>query len=140
MNAKFFLAVLVGSIVAFFAGWLIFGVLFPEFYGHGIKETASAVIKKPPLLWAIGISNIAWVLLITWALQKSGSTSFGKGFLTALWVSVLLIITFDFSFHAFYDIYETSFIALDVLASSVFWAIIGGIAGAILGSGKNKSA
>ena len=136
MNAKFFLAVLAASAVAFFSGWLIFGVAFPEFYGSHINTSAMEIIKKPPVMWAIAISNIAWSLLITWLLQKTGNITFAKGFATSLWVSFLIILAFDLSMYSFFDIYEIKFVALDIIVSSLFWGIVGGVAGLVLGTGN----
>jgi hypothetical protein len=96
------------------------------------------MLRKPPLMWAIAISNIAWSLLITWVLHKTGNTTFLKGFATSLWISFLVILSFDLSMHAFYAVHETSFIALDVIVSSFFWGIVGGVAGWVLGTGKNS--
>lgn len=140
MNTRFFLAVLVASLLAFFGGWLVFGVAFSDYYDSNMNKAAKILIKEPMAIWAIAISNIAWTLLITWVLQKTGSTTFMKGLSTSLWISFLVILVFDLSIYGFWDIYGLGFIAMDIIVTSIFWGIVGAIAGAVLGSGKNAVA
>jgi hypothetical protein len=137
MKGKFVLAVIVASVVAFFSGWLIFGIAFPEFYGAGMKPGALEITKKPPLMWAIALSNIAWVWLLTWVLRKTSNIGFRRGFIISLWISFLLMVTYDISTYGFFDMYEFRFVAIDIVVASIFWALIGSISGAILGI-KNK--
>lgn len=136
MKTKFFLAVLAASVLAFFGGWLIFGIIFNEYYSSNTNEVAKVLMKSPPSIWAIAVSNIAWALLITWVLQKTGSTNMMKGFRTSIWVSFLVVLVFNLSMYAFWNIYELPFLIADSVISSIFWGIVGSASGAILGSGQ----
>ena len=140
MKNNFLLAVLAGSAIAFFGGWFIFGVLFSDYYMSNTNEAAKALIKSEPEIWAIAIGNIAWTFLITYVLQKTASTNFAKGFITSLWVSLLIILVFDLSIYAFWNIYNFGFVVVDVIISSVFWGIVGSVSGAILGMKKKTVA
>jgi hypothetical protein len=133
MNGRFFLAVLAASLVAFLGGWLLFGVAMPDYYASNINPDAKPLMKKDVVMWAIALSNIAWALLVTAVIRRSGSLNFARGFLTGLWVSFLVIVAFDLSMYAFFDIYQFSFLVVDIFVSSIFWAIAGGVAGWILG-------
>lgn len=136
MKTKFFLAVLAASVLAFFGGWLIFGIIFNEYYSSNTNEAAKLLMKSPTNMWAVAVSNIAWALLITWVLQKTGSTNMMKGFRTSLWVSFLVVLVFNLSMYAFWNIYELPFLIADSVISSIFWGIVGSASGAILGSGQ----
>lgn len=136
MKTKFFLAVLTASVLAFFGGWLIFGIIFNEYYSSNTNEAAKLLMKSPTNMWAVAVSNIAWALLITWVLQKTGSTNMMKGFRTSLWVSFLVVLVFNLSMYAFWNIYELPFLIADSVISSIFWGIVGSASGAILGSGQ----
>lgn len=136
MNGKFFIAIIVSSFVAFWGGWLIFGFVFADYYSSNMNAAAAVLTKDPPSFLAIGIANIAWSILIAWVLQKSNSRSFVTGFLTSLWVSFLIMLAFDLSMYAFWDFYKIGFLVVDIILGSLFWAVVGGVAGAILGSGK----
>jgi hypothetical protein len=140
MNNRFFLAVLAASVIAFFGGWIIFGVVFSDYYMSNTKEVAKILVKPEPEIWAIAIGNIAWSILITYVLQKTGNTSFAKGFITSLWFSFLVMLIFDLSVYAFWDIYGIKFVITDILISSVFWGIVGSVSGAILGIKKKTVA
>lgn len=136
MNSKFFFALIVSSALAFFGGWLIFGIVFMDYYASSTSELAKTLMKSPSNMWGIAISNIAWALLITWVLQKTGSTTMMKGFMTSLWVSFLVSVAFDVSIYSFWNIYDIRFMIVDIILSTLFWGIIGGVSGAILGSGQ----
>lgn len=136
MNTRFYLAVLAASLIAFFGGWLIFGILFADFYSSNTNEAAKVLIKTPPEIWAIALSNIGWSLLITWVLQQTGNTTFARGFIISLWISALIILIFDLSIYAFWNMYELGFVIIDVISSSIFWGVVGAVAGGILGGGK----
>ncbi|HLC82677.1 MAG TPA: hypothetical protein VJI69_02530 [Bacteroidia bacterium] len=136
MNSRFFLSIIVTSFLAFFGGWLLFGIVFADYYMSQASEVSKVLMKNPPEMWAIAIGNIAWVLLITCVLQKVGSLTFTKGFLTSLWISFLVMLMFDISIYAFWNIYKIEFLFVDIIVCSAFWGIMGGIAAIILGSGK----
>lgn len=136
MKTKFFLAVLAASVLAFFGGWLIFGIIFNEYYSSNTNQAAKLLMKSPTNMWAVAVSNIAWALLITWVLQKTGSTNMMKGFRTSIWVSFLVALVFNLSMYAFWNIYELPFLLVDSVISSIFWGIAGSVSGAILGSGQ----
>lgn len=138
MSSRFYLAVFVSALIAFFGGWLIFGVVFSDYYSSNTSADARLLMRDPPVMWAIALANIAWALLITSVIKKTGKNTFSKGFLTGLWISFLIGLIFDLSVFAFWEIYSLGFTAADILISSFFWAIIGGISGAILGYGKKS--
>jgi hypothetical protein len=135
MNYKFFLAVLAASLIAFLGGWLIFGVVFSDYYSSHTLEGARLLIKEPPEMWAIALANVAWALLVTWILEKTASINFTRGFLTGMWVSFLVVFIFDISMYSFWEIYDLGFLCMDIFITTIFWGLIGGVAGAILGSG-----
>jgi hypothetical protein len=136
MNRKFILAVIVSSVVAFLGGWLIFGITFSDYYASHSSEVAKRLMKRPVKVWAVGIGNISWSLLLTYILQKNESNTFLKGLMTSLWVSFLILLIFNFSIYAFWDIYTLDFLISDIFISSLYWGLVGGIAGAILGAEK----
>src|SRR4051812_28602582 len=109
-NNRFLLAVLAGSIIAFFGGWLIFGILFGNYYSSNTNDVARVLMKEEPQVWAIALSNIAWAFLLVFVLQRTHSNTFARGFVTSLWVSALIAGIFDLSMYAFWNIYELRFI------------------------------
>src|SRR2546428_8571757 len=118
MSNRFFLAAITGAIIAFLGGWLIFGIIFKNYYSSHINEIARVIVREEPKVVAIAISNIAWALLLTFVLQRTGSTNFAKGFIMSLWVSFLIALIFDFSVYAFWNIYEIKFLVMDLVITS----------------------
>jgi hypothetical protein len=135
MNGKFFLAVIVTAIIAFFGGWLIFGIVLSSYYKAHTNPASFFLMKES--MGALAIAILSTSVLITWIIQRTGSTTFMKGFATTLWVSFLIILTFDLNMYAFWDIFDLGILIVDVIASSIFWALIGGLAGWIIGREKN---
>jgi hypothetical protein len=133
MNSKFIIAVLAASIIVFLGGWILFGIIFSNYYELHTEELAKLIMKKPPVLWTIAVSNIAWALVITWTIQRTNSLTFLTGFLTSSLISFLIITAFDFSMYGFFNIHKLNFVIFDILVSTLFWGIAGGVAGLILG-------
>lgn len=138
MNSKFFIAVLVTALAAFLGGWLIFGLALAGFYTSNINLESLIIMKSPTILWAMIVGIISWAVLITWVLQKTGSNTFAKGFATSLWVSFLMVLIFDLNMFSMWAIYDLDVIIVDILVSTVFWGLIGGIAGWILGTERKR--
>jgi hypothetical protein len=136
MNTKFFLAVLVSSVLAYFGGWLIFGIGLNNFYSMNTNEAAKVLMKTPLNLVGMAISVIAQSVLITWVLQQTNNTNAMRGFTTSLWVALLTTLSFDLSLYASWNVYNEQLLVVDIFTTTIFWGIIGAISGAILGSGS----
>lgn len=133
------LATLVISVIAFLAGWLIFGIVFADYYTSATMDVAKPIVKLQPVMWAIAIANIAWCALLASVIQGTGDTTFVKGFFTGLRISFLVMLIFNLSVFGFWDIYPLHFLVTDIAVSTLFWGVMGGIAGAILGSAKKQA-
>lgn len=134
MNTRFFVAVITAAVISFFGGWLVFGILFMDYYSSNMNEESKVLIKEMPAMGAVAVANLAWAWLITWVLDRTGNTGWRRGFGISLWVSFLVMVLFDLSLYSFWDIYPLGFIITDIIAGSLFWGVVGGIAGAILSS------
>lgn len=137
-NSKFLPAVIVSSVLAFLGGWLIFGIIFSDYYSSAMTSQAVVLLKTPMNLWATAISTLAGALLFTWVVQKTNNMTFARGFTASLWVSFLLMTIFNLSVYASWNIYDIGFVIGDIGVGAIFWGLIGGVAGAILGTDKKK--
>jgi len=135
-NGKIFLAITTSTVLAFFGGWLVFGYIFDEYYASNVNPTARVLVKPEPAIGPLFIATLAWSTLLTLLLHKTASITFKNGFITSLWISFCIMLIFDLNVYAFWDIYQLSFLTIDIFVGTLFWALTGGIAGWILGSGK----
>lgn len=133
MRPKFILAVLLSSLVAFFLRWFFFGFCFPNYYEYYTSAFAREIVKKPPEIWAAAIADFAISIFLTWAIQKKHTHNFLTGFSRGTILAFLGILAIDFTIYAYFDIYRITFLLFDILVTTLFWGISGGIAGWILG-------
>jgi hypothetical protein len=136
MNTKIITAAIVGSIVSFFLGWLIFGNLLMGFYEENTMHY-EGMMRHMPVFWAIFLSGLASSFLFAMILSRTpGGNTFKGGFTTILWVGFLLCLSFDLMMYAMYHLMRVRLLIADVLLSSLFFAVIGGVIGYMLGREK----
>lgn len=136
MSKRMLLAALAGAVTSFLAGWLIYGILLMDFYkAHTIHY--EGLMKEPPVLWAIFVSGFCSTLLFAYIFDKWANVrSFAGGAMAGALLGFLIMLSFDLSFLAFFNLYSPSLLAVDVVLGTVFNAFIGGVVGLVLGMGK----
>jgi hypothetical protein len=137
MNAKtFVIGTIVGGIMLFVLGYVIFDLLLGSYMEGQMSEAAAQVTRDPPLFWAVGVACLAWAALVCHALgSRSGA---GTGATVGAVVGVLLWLTADFFNYGIQTLISLQWAIVDPLLSG----ILSGIAGAAIGIvvGKLKSA
>lgn len=120
----------------FIAGWLIYGMML----GTYIHDNTNQCAAKPMdqwAMWALVLSNFVWGFLIAMILNWSNTRGFGQGFQRSFMVGLLVMLAFDLGFYAMTDMFNNmTAMFVDVAATTIIISIVGGIIGAILGSGK----
>ncbi|MDZ4715122.1 MAG: hypothetical protein SH819_06590 [Cytophagales bacterium] len=138
MNTKTILAGLAGSFFAFFGGWLIYGMLLMDYF-QANTTVYEGLMKDPPDMLFLAVSNLAWGFLFAYLFQKIGTIkSFGAGFTNGLVLSFIITLMFDTSMYAFFNLNPLSFIVVDIGVGSVFGGVLGGVVGFVLGTGKQQ--
>ncbi|MEP7263255.1 MAG: hypothetical protein ABI772_02090 [Bacteroidota bacterium] len=139
MDKKIFLAAFVGAVVSFLLGWLIFGIALHGYYTENMK-VYEGLVKKMPNLIGIFIAGFFWAFLLSYIFSKwAHINTFAAGFTAALFIGVITCISYDLSFYSMMNLYRLRLIAVDVIASSLVSAVVGGTIAAILGSGKSTT-
>jgi len=136
MSTRFLLAVLAASIVGFIGGYLIFGMALAGYYEENTTEAALALHKSEEdmVWWAMILAQIAWGFLITWVVDKTGSTSAAKGAITAAILMGLVALGMDLFFYAMMDMFTgLGSMVVDVIVNAAFGGVVGAVAGWILG-------
>lgn len=136
MNSKFIMATLAGGIVSFLLGWLVYGILLMDFSVANTMYYAN-LMKDPPNMVTLSASNLFWAALFAYIFQKWANVdSFMGGFKAALPLAFIIALGFYSSMHAFFNLYTRTWIITDTIVSTLFYAVVAGVVGAVLGMGK----
>ncbi len=131
---------IVGGILYFFLGWLIYGTLLAGFM-QTHPGTVTGVERAPDdmqyLYLAIG--NLAMGFLLAYIFVKGNVNSMGGGFITGGVVGALVSIGVDCVMYGTTNIISKTAMAADVAAMTIMTAVVGGVVGMVLGMGKKAS-
>lgn len=138
MNTKTLVGGLIGGVVAFLLGWLIFGILLMKFYQSNMVSYAG-LLKDPPEMWAIAVANLAFGIFMAYVLNLGNINSVSKGFTTGLIVGLLTQAGFDLLLHGQMNLYNTQLLVIDIVASGVFSGVIAAVIGWWFGRGAKTA-
>jgi hypothetical protein len=127
MNTKKVLAgSIIGSVVSFFLGWVVFGMLMGEVYKNGMVYYEGLMID-PPNLVAIFIGNLAFATLLSVLFDKMGIGTIVGGVIWAAIIFFLVMLGMDAFFYASMNLYKPMTLVIDVIVNTVFGAIMGAV-------------
>jgi len=138
MNSqKFLLGGVVGGVLYFLLGWVIYGMLMKDFFAtNGATMKADADL----VWWALIVGNLAGGFLLAYVIGK-GSVSAGSGAGTGFILGLLISLSFDLITYATAaSAPSLKGIAADVATSAVMSAIVGAVVGAVMARGKKAVA
>jgi hypothetical protein len=131
MNTKqWVLGTVIGAVVIYAAGYLIFTVLLGDYYAAN-SGSATGVMRDSQIVWALAVGALAYAALILYAMRsQAGSVNVVSGMKVGAVVGFLLWATADFSLYGITNMSNLTVTMLDPFAEVVH----GGIAGAVLGA------
>ena len=134
---------LVGGVVLYAVGYLIFTLAFADFYAAN-AGSATGVDRGGELFWAVALANLAYAALVTFAIgNRVGSLSIGGGAKIGAIVGFLLWFTADFVFYGTTNIANLTRTVVDPLLEIVHGGIGGIVIAAALArmpaSGRNAT-
>lgn len=128
MNSKTFLIGIAGGIVVFFTGFLIYGILLMDFFGAN-TGSYPGLIKEPMEIWAVGVGNLIWGILLAYFLNIGKIESGIQGAVQGALLFFLFSLGTNFVFFGQYNLMPLSLSLVD----SLCMAILGGVSGALIG-------
>ena len=137
MNSKMLIGGILGGVVLFALGWLVYGILMADsMEGVPCMRPHDAVLP----LWIV-IGNIFTGLLISFTFSKMATvTTFGSGAMTGAIMGLLLAIGYDSLMYGISTMMaKPTDILMDAVMTAVFWAIAGGVVGWWLGRGPKTA-
>ena len=135
MDAKRFVSgTLVGGVVLYVVGYLIFTMAFGPFYAAN-GGSATGVDRPAQLVWAVALGNFAYAALIMFAAgNRMGYLSIGTGAQIGAIVGFLSWFTADFTLYGITNIANLTRTIVDPLLEIVHGGIGGGVMAVVLKS------
>lgn len=132
MNTKTLISGIAAGIVAFFMGYLIYGIIMADYF-MSTMPSYPGLLKEPMEIWAIGVGNLIWGILLAWILNSSGVVTASKGATYAAIAFFLYTIGSGFIMFGQMNVTTIQGIFVDGLCSAVMMAAAGAVAGWMLG-------
>jgi hypothetical protein len=126
-NRQLLLGTVVGGIVLYAVGYLIWDVAFKSFF-EGQMGSATGVDRDQQIVWAMAVGNLAMGALITLAIAARGATTMGAGLRIGATVSFLCWLSVDFIFYGATNLHTLT----GAIADPLLELVHGGITGAIV--------
>jgi hypothetical protein len=125
---KFAIGTVVGGVVLFLAGYLIFNTLLGSFYAAN-AGTATGVARDPMLMWSIAVGCLGFAALICYCMGNRAASGLAGGAKVGAIVGLLLAIFVDFVMYGANNLSNLTATIVDPIAEAVH----GGIGGAAIG-------
>lgn len=132
MNTKTLLFGIAGGIVIFLAGYLIYGILMMEYFASNVTPIPG-LMKEPMEIWAIGLGNIIWGILLAYILNMGGIRSGKGGALHGAFIFFLFSLGMNIVAYGQWNLYNLQLSLVDALCMAVLGAIGGALIGWLLG-------
>lgn len=139
-TAKLVVAGLLGGVISFFLGWLVWGILLMDYFSSHTTNPQVARSSENMVFWALIAGNLVFGFLHAYILYKANVKTPGSGAILAGTIAALMALGFDLMMYAQYDLFDLSIVLPDVLASAVVSAIVGAAIGWYYGRGPLNKA
>lgn len=126
---------IVGGILFFLLGWLIYGMLLMDFMKNHPGVISGYDKAEPDMLYLI-IGNLASGFLMAYIFVKAGINSLMGGLITGAVVGLLMAASMDCIMYATTNLVSKNMMMADVLAATAMSAIVGAVTGLVLGKVK----
>jgi hypothetical protein len=141
MDTRMLLAGLAAGVAGFLLGWLLFGILLMGYFEANMFSyeglMKSEVDMNMPVLL---LGNVVTGLLVAWVCWRTGDTTAIAGLRTGAILGFLVYASFGLFFYSMMNWYTgITVMVVDVLANTLWTAIIGLVAGLVLGIGKKAA-
>ncbi len=129
---RFIIGTVEGAITLYILGYVIFDLVFAEFYAAN-AGSATGLVRDNPLIWATALGSISYAALLTLAIgTRAGSSTIVEGLMTGAIVGFLLWFTVDFIFYGIFNISNLTLTIVDPLLELIRAGIGGAVIAAVL--------
>ena len=137
---KFLIGTLVGGVVFFFLGYLIYGMMLSSFFAaHAGSSSGEMKSMEDIVWWALICGNLASGALLTYIFLKwANVTSFGTGASAGAGIGFFMALSMDLIRFGTSNSFDLTASLTDVAVATVMAAVAGGAIGAALGMGSKS--
>lgn len=135
---KILMAGIVAGIVAFFLGWVIYGMLMMDFYATNVG-TATGVMRAESEMvwWALIAGNLAMGLLYAYIFGRwAGISNAATGAQAGGMIGLLIGCAYNLTFYGTSNMMNLTGALVDIVVTAVIAAIVGAVAAWMLGRGN----
>lgn len=126
---------IVGGVIFFFLGWLLYGMLLVDFM-KSHPGVVSGYEKEMPDMLYLAIGNLASGLLMAYVFIKANVNTLMGGLIMATIMGLLMAVSFDCMMYGTTNLLSKKAIMADVLAATAMFAVTGAVVGLVLGKLK----
>lgn len=125
ITKKVLIGSIAGGLVYFLLGWVVYGILMKDYCAANFSQDGMRK-EEEMILWAMGVGNIAFAMIIALAINWTNSKSILDGAKIGALIGFLFAISIDFSFYAMTTMYKSmSVIFVDIVVATVMAGIVG---------------
>jgi hypothetical protein len=129
---RFAIGTLVGGLVLFFLGYLVFGVVFADFFAAN-AGTATGVPKMPFDFVSLAIGQLAWGAALTLILGWASASSVGQAARVSAIVGLLFFFGIDLTMFATTNTSTLKAAVVDPILAAVLFGMAGAAIAAVTG-------
>ena len=128
----------VGGVVAFAMGFLLWGLLLASFFEG--QMASAGLLREAPILWAAVVGTLSIAMLVTLAIGWTGGASMMDGLKTGALVGFLFWLGGDLIIYANFNFSTLTGALADPVVELIRWGIAGAAIGAVSGGGGGGEA
>ena len=122
----------VGGIVLFVLGYVIFDVLVADFYAAN-AGAAAVGLRDSQIYWAIALASLGYGALVTYMVAMgSGAATPLSGLKAGALAGGLLWFTTDFTVYGYLDLWNLTVTVVDIVLEAVRAAVAGAVVAVVL--------
>jgi hypothetical protein len=130
MTQRLVLGTLVGGVVLTLLGYLVYGVVFADFFAAN-AGSATGVPREPFNFVALVAGQLAWGAVLTLILTWGSVASVGQAVKVAAVTGLLFMLGIDLTMYGTTNVQNLTATFADAILASVLFAVAGGAIAAV---------
>ncbi|MBK8499460.1 MAG: hypothetical protein IPL52_11755 [Flavobacteriales bacterium] len=141
MNTRVLIAALVAGVVGFLLGWVIWGMALMGYYEANMIHYEGLMKAEGEMNLALMfVSNLCVGVVVAYACDRMGAKTLASAAVASAIIGFFFYLSIDLSFMSMMNMFSnTTVMVVDVIAYTVWIAVMGAAAGAVLGMGAKKA-
>jgi uncharacterized membrane protein len=129
---KLVMGSVIGAVLLFALGYVIFDVLFLDYYAAN-AGAAAAGLRESQIYWAIILGSLGYGALVTYVVSKQGGpATLAGGLKGGALAGFLVWVMADFTIYGYLDLWNLTVTVLDIVLETVRAAITGAVISLVL--------